>query len=98
MIDCMLLNRDKYSLFAKKVRVSKGTEFSTTFTEFPATTYTLIDAELDLDVCAVSETAYLVGENFNIPEMYQGNSTTVYGPVWVPKSKVEVISGGDKTS
>ena len=99
MIDHMLLNKNKYSLFAKKVRVPKGTDFSSVFMEFVGNpTYVVTNEDLDLDVCAVSKTAYLVGRDLDIPTNRQGTLSTTYGPIWVPKSQVEVISGGDKSS
>ncbi|MCT7773546.1 hypothetical protein [Lactobacillus crispatus] len=94
MIEKMIFNKNDYLMFPKKVKIPKGTSTSTVFTDFPNTTYSLLNADLELDVCASSNTAYLVGRSIDLPIICEGDSSTVYGPVWVRKSDCTEILGG----
>ena len=94
MIEKMIFNKNDYLMFPKKVKIPKGAQISTVFTDFPNTTYSLLNADLELDVCASSNTAYLVGRSIDLPIICKGDSSTVYGPVWVRKSDCTEILGG----
>lgn len=93
MIEKMIFNKNDYLMFPKKVKIPKGTSTSTVFTDFPNTTCYLLNADLELDVYASSNTAYLVGRR-DLPIICEGDSSTVYGPVWVRKSDCTEILGG----
>ncbi|MDX5112325.1 hypothetical protein [Lactobacillus crispatus] len=94
MIKKMIFNKNDYLMLPKKVKVPKGTSTSTIFTDFPNTSCFLLNADLELDVCASSNTAYLVGRSIDLPIIYEGESSTTYGPVWVRKSDCTEILGG----
>ena len=94
MIKKMIFNKNDYLMLPKKVKVPKGTSTSTFFTNFPTPTYSSLSADLELNVCASSNVAYLVGEGLDLPIICEGDSGTVYGPVWVRKSDCTEILGG----
>ncbi|WP_148238341.1 hypothetical protein [Lactobacillus crispatus] len=96
MIEKMIFNKNDYLTFPKKVKVPKGTAISGTFTDFPNTTYSFLNADLELNVCASSNIAYLVGRSIDLPMIDEEGSGTVYGPVWVRKSDcTEILGGGN---
>ena len=93
MIEKMIFNKNDYLMFHKKVKIPQEAQISTVFTDFSRTTYYSMNADLELDVCASSKTGYLVGRGMNLPIIREGDSSTVYGPVWVRKSDCTEILG-----
>lgn len=96
MIEKMIFNKNDYLMFPKKVKIPQGAQISTIFTDFPNPNYDSMNADLELDVCASSKNGYLVGRSRDLPIISEGDSSTVYGPVWVRKSDcTEILGGGN---